>query len=53
MVKMEMIHLYELVEFLLVSDLQTSADIEKKNLRQVHDPNAGSQIKANKTIMFK
>lgn len=35
MVKKEMKHLYELVEFLLVSDLQTSADIEKKNLRQV------------------
>jgi hypothetical protein len=31
MVKKEMIHLYELEGFLLVSDLQTSADIKKKH----------------------
>jgi hypothetical protein len=48
MVKKEMIHLYELAEFLLVSDLQTSADINK-SMRPVHDLDVDSQNNGNKT----
>jgi hypothetical protein len=52
MVKKEMIHLYELAEFLLVSDLQTSADI-KKGMRLVHDLDVYSQNKGEKTTTSK
>lgn len=50
MVKKEMTYLYELAEFLLVSDPQTSADninqrrardLKQINLRRVHDIDIG------------